>query len=737
MIYPHAARLPARVGACMLWEMDVSIISGQLALLHVKLEPGDGFEVYGGTSEDGLRVERQSDSEWLVTMDEQDVAGRPLVRYNLYARQVASGREWAILGGKILVSQRTATVPGDKLAPVEYFVTVPVLENAVDLTGTALVTGIVGPRGYSAYEVAVLEGFVGSEAEWLESIRQQTATLAVKQVTPLMERAETAADKSERESAAAKTEQETAAAHAKAAKESELAASGHATAAAGEVTKAAAEVEKAKQERETAAGHQTAAAKSAQDAETAKTGAEQAARDAQTAKSGAEQAAANADASKSAAQNAESNAKASADSAAADKAAAAQAKLDAQAAQSTAEEKASIATKAAEDAQSPESIAAQAARPATMVLVKDELLALLGNASLFDVDTDGQKIIVHTDRLSDEQLTAVTDMLERFVLPFIVVELYNHNMEISWRALGKYSECTSVEDMLAVNEDYQNDLTSDGEWVYPLPKLEKMHTVDESGNAEKGIFQDNPKIKKWLVDLPSVTHMGKAFQNSSIEEFRGACPSLKATTLLYYANKMTNETGFVFHGSNLRIFKSDWSNVRQFNYYTFGFLEWLETFDTELTDLCSGSNAFSGSKLKKEIIINILNSLSDAEYLKTLHSGAEMKLNIGVDVNYQGDEAVRAAMEAAAAQGWTITPQWNGTSTAATYSLRPAPPLPVYAKVDTYPGEDGNDIRLLTWCHEVISPTGKEPEELGYTLFESVKAAREYFGLPDETLTNE
>ena len=36
MIYPHAARLLARVGACMLWEMDISIISGQLALLHVK-----------------------------------------------------------------------------------------------------------------------------------------------------------------------------------------------------------------------------------------------------------------------------------------------------------------------------------------------------------------------------------------------------------------------------------------------------------------------------------------------------------------------------------------------------------------------------------------------------------------------------------------------------------------------------------------------------------------------------
>ena len=336
----------------MLWEMDISIISGQLALLHVKLEPGDGFEVYGGTSEDGLRVERQSESEWLVTMDEQDVAGRPLVRYNLYARQVASGREWAILGGKVMVSQRTATVPGDKLAPVEYFVTVPVLENTVDLTGTALVTGIVGPRGYSAYDIAVMEGFEGSEAEWLEYMRQKTATLAVEQVTPLVERAERAALEAETEkqsaaqqvltarqfaskaednateaetqatqaedsriqavraadrasSEAAKAEQEKQAAAGHAAEAQEQAenaetymhtaasnaerAAEHRKAAAEEVTKAAAEVDKAAQERQAAAGHAGAAGQSAAEAQAAQTEAEQAKQDALKAQSKAEQ----------------------------------------------------------------------------------------------------------------------------------------------------------------------------------------------------------------------------------------------------------------------------------------------------------------------------------------------------------------------------------------------------------------------------------------------------------------
>ena len=371
--------------------------------------------------------------------------------------------------------------------------------------------------------------------------------------------------------------------------------------------------------------------------------------------------------------------------------------------------------------------------PAWLTALREELTAML-DGSAFELAWLAAKkqLVVHTDRVDDAMLEAVKATAETAAPAGAEVVQYNHNMEISWRALGKYSECASVEDMLAVNPDYQNDLTSDGEWVYPLPKLAKMHTVDASGNAVNGIFQDNTNIRKWLVDLPSVTHMGFAFRNSSLEEFRGECPSLRARTLQYYANKMQNETGFVFKNTNLRIFRSDWSKARQFNYHTFSQLNNLAVFDTDLTDLCNGTNAFSYSKLSKDIVINILNSLSDTEHLKTVSSSAQMQLNIGVDTNYQGDEEVRAAMEAAAVKGWTITPQWNGTAAASTYSLRPAPPLPVYAKLDTYTDDDGNEQRSLSWCHEVISPTGQEPEELGYTLFDSVEAAREYFGLPAE-----
>ena len=746
--------------------MNIPLISGQIALLHVKLETEDDFELYGGTTKAGFSItpERpESKNEWLVTIDEQEVAGKPLTRFDVYVRQISSGREWVVLSGKILVTPRSAGVDADKLAPIEYNVTIPVVENAVDLTGAAIVTGIPGPRGWSAYEIAVQNGFEGTEPEWLEYMRQQTATLAVEQVTPLMQRAENAADKSERESSAAKTEKETAAAHAKAAKESELAASGHATAAAGEVTKAAAEVtksaaevEKAKQERETAAGYANAAAKSAQSAMARQQAAEQARQDAQTAKSGAEQAAANADASKSAAQTAEGNAKASADAAAADKTAAEQAAQDAQAAQSTAEEQAAIATAAAEAAQAPESIAAQSARPATMLLVRDELMSILGEESLFDLDTDGQKIIVHTDRISDELSNAVADMLARFVPKFINVVQCNHNIEVSWRdvtvylppdIVNKYDHCTTVNEIEALNPDYKNDLTSDGGWGYALFNLRYGSKGGIQGWNAEGMFMNSPLRKFGLRILPKMETAVQFFAKSQLEELVLELPI--ATNV--GAAWTDNIVGICTQCQELRRAELTIpkASIIRAAFYKCSNLESLilkETNATDLTNLCNGNkslsrfwinspnivsatNAFSNCILNKDSALHVLQKL--APYT----DGAEHPITMGMHTDHQADEELRAAIDAAAARGWTVSEQWNGTAIAATFALRPAPKPPVYAKIDTYTDAEGNEQTMFNWCHNVTSPDGREPEELGYMLFESLEAAREYFGLLDETLT--
>lgn len=645
----------------MMYEMDVSIISGQLALIHVKLEPGEGFEVYGGTSEDGLRVEQQSDGEWLVTLDEQDVGRRPLVRFNLYARQISSGREWVVLGGKILVAPRTADVPGDKLAPVEYCITIPVVENAVDLTGAQIVTGIVGPRGYSAYDIAVMEGFEGTAAEWLESMRQQTATLAVEQVTPLMERAETAADKSEREAAAAKTEQETAAAHAAAAKESELAAAEHKTAAAGEVTnaaaevtKATAEVEKAKMERETAAGHATAAAKSAQDALANQQGAKQAAQDAALSQVGAETAARNADAASQTATQKASEATASANAAAADKTAAEKAKQNALAAQ----------TKAEQEADKSEQNAALLGDAALMsgdnTFTGQNVFngALSGKGTLFGMELHkwlGLAGVLRGVPLSMELVKSFfPDSRKMTVMPFLDWTgntIPEHNHEWNWEMWN------NIEYVYSMQTGRSNRNGCPGAAVFPKIK-EYWHLDTSTGHGGNFPAKCNAyfMFPNWTTtELTIIMYNGKAIAISLFIP--------KATSVVFFVEHYTtNYTGtWKLLGGN---------SIKRLRFHGGRGVYAAVNFNL---NSCVSLSIANEMKIERTSLLEMLNSLPayDAETMTT-----QPTASLYIDPDLQGDAEVEEALlnlQTAVedgGRGWTVAVTGITLGGAATFGLR-------------------------------------------------------------------
>lgn len=422
-----------------------------------------------------------------------------------------------------------------------------------------------------------------------------------------------------------------------------------------------------------------------------------------------------AQAAANAARASESAAAESARAAREDKAAAVQARDAALAAQSTAAEQAAIATKAAADAQAPESIAAQAARPATMLLVRDELMSLLGDASLFDIDTDGQIIIVHTDRLADDQLAAVTDMLGRFVPVFIEVVQYNHNMEISWRDINKYAECVTVEDMLAVNPDYKNDLTSEGEWVYPLSELQ----------SEQNLFANSPMLK-FSSNFPKVKTFYNTFQLSALpgevvinaESATSANRLLnqtnitKATLNLPNATDINRVCNYCFQLEELR------GNLNKAigGEAAFYRCEKLRVFEIELPSLSNGNYFFTAAKLNKDSALRVLNSIPS--YTSGTHT-----LTLGIHIDHQQDEEVLAAISDAEAKGWTLTVQWNGTPTSTASMLRFG--QLIYAKVGEHELPDGTTERVLDWGHYVTNETG-------YETFRSLESAYEYFDLPAE-----
>ena len=147
----------------------------------------------------------------------------------------------------------------------------------------------------------------------------------------------------------------------------------------------------------------------------------------------------------------------------------------------------------------------------------------------------------------------------------------------------------------------------------------------------------------------------------------------------------------------------------------------IESIEGEFPVLQSGKISVNNGILDKASVLRICNTVP------TWTTGTH-ELWLGIHIDHQTDEEVLAAIANAESKGWTLTVQWNGTPTAqaaTTYGLRK--PL-IYAKVDEMERTDNTVERVLDWGHYVTDPTG-------YEEFRSVEAAREYFGLPEETLT--
>jgi hypothetical protein len=380
-------------------------------------------------------------------------------------------------------------------------------------------------------------------------------------------------------------------------------------------------------------------------------------------------------------------------------------------------------------------LAVQAARPATMVLVRDELLSILGDSSLFDLDTDGRKIIVHTDRLEGEQLAAVTDMLERFVPQFIEVVQYNHHIEISWRDINKYAHCETTEQMYKVDPTattllepygspiyYTRDLTSDGDFVYPLPNLK---TVTNAHHVNGGFFK-NVTAQHFRISLPKITSLYALFG------------LIKAGTIDVDAPNAASgyDACLCMNAYNLRKFSTNATTKFLFMaFYGDTKLEEIEMDFSKANDL---TNAFYGCKLNKKTVLKLSDELPTVSGDKPVTIGIhgdnkyDPEVNLAlkkVDINYT--PTVELPEEVTEGKGWTLTVQWNDTSTAqaSTFNMGTL----IYAKVGEHELPDGTTEQFLDWGHYVTNW-----EARGYEQFRSLESAYRYFGLPEpwEPLTN-
>jgi hypothetical protein len=362
------------------------------------------------------------------------------------------------------------------------------------------------------------------------------------------------------------------------------------------------------------------------------------------------------------------------------------------------------------------------------------LAALLGADNFALASPIGRDaIVLQTDHVEGEQLEQVNGLIERANPQNVDVVRYNHGMEISWQdAENKYAACQTVYDMLEVNPDYGKDLTSRGEWVYHLPEMTDIGHFDN--NMYNALFVQNNAIVSCSLSLPKNTDTTSAFR---------MCKNLKYLTL--YTPECTDSKAMLFDSPalvELDLFAPK-STSRGNGLYNIALnslrkmrvvlkeATWvgrnvpvLEELHIEAASICTvGTQGFPLSILNSESAVQVMNSLA-----VTRIDGTGVNFTLGIHVDHQNNEAVHAAKAAAEAHGWVMVIQWNGTPTAeasVTYGLRTPP---IFARVGEIELPDGTVERVLDWGHYVTDPSG-------YEEFRSVEAAREYFGLPDESLT--
>lgn len=369
--------------------------------------------------------------------------------------------------------------------------------------------------------------------------------------------------------------------------------------------------------------------------------------------------------------------------------------------------------------------------------LKTELTALL-DGSKFELAwmSAENTLVVHTDRVSDELLAAVKATAEAAMPATATLVQYNHNIEIPYRDINKYAECVTVADMEAVNPDYKADLTSDGEWCYPLPKLTNAdYAFDDSG------------MKKFNVDLPEVTSAKGLFCNPSLEgEMTLHLPKCVTWSQILCTSSIgsnipkLNKVTFVANPDTKSQFHQAFSHFRKDKDYYLeevnlqGFtgeniggdslclnccaLKRFRT-DTVGTVVYWNAEAFSECQLDKESIFNIVKASWRGEKKS---SGWKIG-HFGIHVDYKYDEEVQAALAELEENGWTLSIRWNGTptSTASTMAMGTL----IYAKPGEMERPDGTTERYLDWGHYVTNW-----EERGYEQFRSLESAYRYFGLP-------
>ncbi len=470
-------------------------------------------------------------------------------------------------------------------------------------------------------------------------------------------------------------------------------------------------------------------------AEEAQQRAEEAQQAAEGERAGAEQAAGDAESRMLAAQEAEREARAAADRASADKDDAEQAKADALAAQGKAEQEAAKAeAKAA-------LLGDAALRSGDNTFAGSNVFKggfhVEGNATIshfvditgFRNDAEtcyraaegwfGEVLTLKVDNVSGVQRAGqfFQKMKELFGVSTSLKKIYVFSdgaAFYNWIFYDALIACPNVK--VLVNRAENATGTNHDDWnIYGLKNVDYIEYYAPKALISLSGFSYANEIAKVLkVEAKTVKAKGcYALKDNSVRIIRTS--EQTDATHIFYSKDGALKVASVVDGFWDKITKADGA------FYGAKNLLSVEMYPQALPVLTQAANMFAGCELPADYVVKLLRTLP------TYTSGTH-ELGLGIHVDHQADDEVLESIAEAEKNGWSLTVQWNGTPTASasvTYGLRKPT---IYARVNEEERPDGTTERVLDWGHYVTDPTG-------YEEFRSVEAASEYFGLPEEDLT--
>lgn len=310
------------------------------------------------------------------------------------------------------------------------------------------------------------------------------------------------------------------------------------------------------------------------------------------------------------------------------------------------------------------------ANPTWLSTLKRNYKNQFENDYVFSWQPFKNSLILHTDRLNEEEMTMFNELCSNIISEKISTQNYNHNIGVSWRYINKYNACQNATDMKAINPSYWEDLTSDGEWVYNLDGITNSYSLFFGGypvtwtckakkvnvhfnsltDLKTWTFAAMPNLTEAYVDCPNATNIGQCFADSSkLRYIKLNAPKTKTINSILWGGQVNAELDAVF--PNL-------SNCNRFAGY--------------------------GSYLNVNSAKRILRSLP------TWTSGTHNLKDFLIHIDGETDEELINLIAETEQKGWTLTITWQGTpttQTSSTYSSRKH--KTVYAKLSEIENENG------------------------------------------------